>query len=124
VASAPQSHYAVFAAGYQKRCRRVKRHSINPSAVPCQSRHTSCRRVVAGQQPQSHGLVAAAGCQKRRRRMKRHRVNRASVPHQIGHTTCRRVVAGQQPQSHGLVAAAGCQESYTLSLKVFMALVH
>jgi hypothetical protein len=70
MASAPQSHGAVVAAGCQKRRRRVKRHRANIAAVPRQSRHASRRRVVAGQQPQSHGVVAAAGCQKRRRRVR------------------------------------------------------
>ena len=70
MASAPQSQGLVVAAGCQKRRRRVKRDRVNRAAVPLQSRHTSRRRVVAGQQPQSHGLVVAAGCQKRRRRVR------------------------------------------------------
>ena len=69
-ASAPQSHGVVKAAACQKRRRRVKRNRENKTAVPLQSRHTSRRRVVGGQQPQSHGLVFAAGCQKRRRRVR------------------------------------------------------
>ena len=71
----PQFHGLVVAAGCQKRRRRVKRHRVNTAAVPLESRHTSRRRVVGGQQPQSHGLVAAAGCQKRSYRVKRHRSN-------------------------------------------------
>jgi hypothetical protein len=78
VASAPHFYSMVVAAGCQKRRRRVKRNRLKRAAVPRQSRHTSRRRVVAGQQPQSHGLVAAAGCQKRRRRVKRHKENRVT----------------------------------------------
>ena len=91
MASAPQSHAPVPAAGCQKRRRRVKRHRGNTSAVALQSRHTSRRRVVRGHQPQSHGLVVAAGCQKRRRRVKRHRGNIAAMPLQSRHTSRRRV---------------------------------
>jgi hypothetical protein len=69
----------------------VKRHRGNTADVPRQSRHTSRRRAVAGQQPQYHGLVAAAGSQKRRRRVKRNTVNRAAVPRQSRHTSRRRV---------------------------------
>ena len=43
VASAPQSHGVVAAAGCQKRRRRVKHHRVNRAAVPLQSRHTSRR---------------------------------------------------------------------------------
>ena len=90
--SLPQFHGLVVAAGCQKRRRRVKRNRENIAAVLRQSRHTSRRRVVAGQQPQSHGMVAAAGCQKRRRRVKRDRANIAAVPLQSRHTSRRRVV--------------------------------
>ena len=109
-ALAPQSHGVVPAAGCQKRRRRVKRHRSNFTAVPLQSRHTSRRRVVGGQQPQSHGMVAAAGCQKRRRRVKRHRVNMVHEPLHGRHTSRRRVVGGQQPQSHGVIVAASRQK--------------
>jgi competence protein ComGC len=98
-ASAPQSHGLVEATGCHKRRRRVKRHRGNTLAVPRQSRHTSRRRVVGGQQPQSHGHVPAAFCQKRRRRMKRRRVNRAAVLLQSRHTRRRRVVGGLPPWS-------------------------
>ena len=84
--SAPQSHGLVAAAGCQKWRRRVERHRRNEVSVIQQSRHTSRRRVVGGQQPQSHGLVVGAGCQKQRRRVKRDRPNRVAVPRQSRHT--------------------------------------
>jgi hypothetical protein len=96
---APQFHSLVPADGCQKRRRRVERHRCNPESVPIQnfiqSRHTSRRRVVGGQQPQSHGGVGTTSCQKRRRRMKRDRANMIAVPLQSRHTSRRRVVGGQ-----------------------------
>ncbi len=103
MASAPQSRGVVPAAGCQKRRRRVKRYRVNMAYVPLQSRHTSRRRVVAGQQPQSRVLVPAAGCQKRRRRVKRHRVNIVIMPLQSRHTS-RRLSQDElsQDSSHNL----------------------